>query len=69
MKDKQILNVNDLIDWKADKEVEYAGNYGKGSHKSLRATLSGGYRVYNHNEIVLECIQPFNAIEKYNSLP
>ena len=36
--------------------------------KELYCTLRGSYEVYHKGEKVLETIQPFTAVEKYNNL-
>lgn len=62
------LATNILLDWKNEKEIEFCGHYGNGNHKSLKCTLNGGYRVYNHGELVKETTQPQVAIDFYESL-
>lgn len=54
-----------LEEYKYNLEIEFAGHYGKGNHKSLKLTLNGGYKVYNHGVCVLETMQPFAAVERY----
>lgn len=36
--------------------------------KGLFATTRGSYEVWKNNEMILETMQPFNAVEKYNSI-
>jgi hypothetical protein len=38
------------------------------SKKRLVITGDGGIRIYQNNEIVWEGMQPYRAIEKYNSI-
>jgi len=68
---KHEIDVKDLIDWKEDIEKSrmlFASHIGMGQNKKLYATLSGGFQVEHHGEIVFVCMQPFQAVEKYNSL-
>lgn len=61
------ITVDDLIDWKEQKFVEFASSYGR-VNKKLCATLSGGYKVFHNRICILECIQPYQAVELYNSI-
>lgn len=64
-------NIKDFVqgmeDYRNEKEVEYAGEYGK-KHKKLTFTFRGSYKVYSNRELVLETMQPYAAVEKYLSL-
>jgi hypothetical protein len=37
-------------------------------NKQLYCTLRGSYEVWQNNELVMETMQPFKAVEKYNNL-
>lgn len=63
-----IITTDLLLEWKNEKEIEFAGSYGKGSHKSLRCTLNENYRVYENHELLKETTQPQVAIDLYKSL-
>lgn len=62
----QQIEVNELIEWVQTRGCEYAvdGNV----DKKLKCTLRGSFEVWHKDVLVLECIQPFQAVEKYNSL-
>ena len=61
------ITVTELLEWKADKLVEYASSHGR-VNKQLYATLNGGFEVHHNRVKVFECIQPYLAVEKYNSI-
>ena len=65
------INIEDLTDF--TKEVELAGSYGKGEHKTLVARIHihariVDFMVYDHKEIVVECDYLEDAVKVYNSL-
>lgn len=62
----QQLEVNELIEWVSKSSTMYAKC--SISDKELKVAMNGSFQVYHKGEIVLECIQPFRAVEKYNSL-
>jgi len=60
------IDVKDLIDWKAEQRVLFASSTKEG--KRLFANLNGGYEIEVKGVKVFECIQPYLAAEKYNSI-
>lgn len=62
VEDKSIT-VHDLLEFKEQQEIVYASQSEK---KKLVLTLSGGYKVYNNGEVVLETMTPVDAVKKYN---
>lgn len=64
--DKNAITVDGLLEFKQIQEVVYASHFGGGKNKKLVLTLSGGYKVYNDNEVVLETMTPLEAVKKYN---
>ena len=63
---KHEINVKDLIEWKVDAKVLFASS--TNGNKALYATLNGNFIVTVKGETIFESIQPFDAVEKYNSL-
>lgn len=68
---KHTISIEELQDF--TKEVELAGAYGKGEHKTLVARIHIHARivdfvVYNHREIVAECDYIEEAIKVYNGI-
>ena len=61
------ITVTELLEWKAEKLVEYASSYGR-VDKQLYATLNGGFEVHHNRVKVFECTQANVAVEKYNSI-
>lgn len=62
----QQIEVSELIQWVECKSYDYALDSKR--QKRLTCTLRGSYEVWHKGVLVLECIQPFQAVEKYNSL-
>lgn len=54
--------------WREETEVTYCSQYGTGIGKKLVATLFGGFKVYNNKVCILECTQPYQALETYNNI-
>lgn len=69
--DKEILEIlKDLEAFRSEKkncEIDYMSQYGK-VNKRLAMTLNGTYRVYHNKTLILETMQPYNAVEKYLSI-
>ena len=53
---KEEINIRDFVqgmeEYRNEKEVEYAGEYGK-KWKRLSLTFRGSYKVYHNRELVL----------------
>jgi len=62
------LSVDALMEFKNQMEETYASQSGSDIHKKLVVTALGNYKVYHNKELILETMQPFTAIEKYNDL-
>jgi hypothetical protein len=60
------IEVKDLTEWKAEQRILFASSTKEG--KRLFANLNGGYEIEVKGVKVFECIQPFQAVEKYNSI-
>lgn len=63
---KHIVKLEDLTAWKQDEKIIFASS--TNGNKQLFATLTGGFEVWHNKKLVLETIQPYLAIEKYNSI-
>lgn len=63
---KHTIQLEFLIDYQSTEKVLYASS--STDDKKLYITLRGSYEVWHNNELVLETMQPFSAVEKYNSL-
>lgn len=66
-KQHEELNCNDLMEWVTGREYDYAFRLVNGRKIALTVTLQGGYKVYVDGEIVWQGVQPFVAVEKFNS--
>ena len=60
------INLEELIDFQTNEKVLYASS--SKENKQLYITLCGSYEVWHNKEIVLETMQPFVAVEKYNEI-
>ena len=60
------IQLNPFIEWQQEQTVTYASD--SKSKKVLKCTLMGGFQVWHKGEMVLQCMQPFQAVEKYNSI-
>ena len=60
------IEVKDLAEWRNEQRVLFAFSSKEG--KKLFANLNGGYEIDVKGVKVFECIQPFQAVEKYNSI-
>ena len=63
---KQEVTVDNLLKFKEEQEIVYASHFGRGINKKIVLTLSGGYKVYDQGEVVLETMTPSDAVKKYN---
>ncbi len=63
---KHKIDIEGLIDWQQKEKVLFASS--SKEQKKLYCTLRGSYEVYHKGEKVIETIQPFVAMEKYNEL-
>jgi hypothetical protein len=59
-----MVELEELRVWQS----EYYITYARTNEKELRCTLRGSYEVWFMKEKVLETMQPFVAVEKYNEL-
>jgi len=60
------IELNFLIDYQSTEKVLYASS--STEKKKLYITLRGSYEVWHKGELILETIQPFMAVEKYNEI-
>ena len=60
------INLEELIDFQTNEKVLYASSTKE--NKQLYITLRGSYEVWHNKEKVLETMQPFTAVEKYNEI-
>ncbi len=63
------INIDDINEWMATKEVDFASHYGSGYRKRL--TVAVGRRefiVYDHGEVVHRGMQPYAAIEVFENI-
>ncbi len=60
------ITIEELRDWASMHTVLYAVD--TKSDKKLYCTLRGSYEVWHKGEKILETMQPFTAVEKYNSI-
>ena len=59
------VTVDGLIEFVQEHEVVYASSHGR-VDKKLTITLAGGYKVYHNKKVVLETMNPSEAVKKYN---
>lgn len=62
------ITVEGLNEFKNKQEVVYASRFGQGVNKKIVLTLSGGFKVYNNNEVILENLNVTEAVKTYNLL-
>jgi len=60
------INLEDLKNWHREKRVLYAA--ASRQNKSLYCTLKGTYEVCIGKKVVHYCIDPLEAVEKYNNI-
>ena len=60
------IDIEELSEWQQEQKVLFASS--SKEQKRLYVTLRGSYEVYHKGEKVLETMQPFLAVEKYNEL-
>lgn len=60
------VDLRELQDFQTKEKVLFASS--SREQKKLYCTLRGGYEVWQFGVLVLETMQPYSAIEKYNSL-
>lgn len=63
---KHQIDIEGLREWQQEWKVLYASS--SKDQKRFYCTLRGSYEVYHKGEKVLETMQLFTAIEKYNEL-
>ncbi len=60
------IELTSLQEWQSEQKVIFASS--SKEDKQLYCTLRGSYEVWHKGERILETMQPFTAVEKYNSL-
>lgn len=60
------IEINGLIEWLSQAEIVYASS--SREHKKLVATPNGTLKVTVAGQTVWEGMQPFSAVEAYNSV-
>ncbi len=60
------VDLEALREWQSEEKVIFARSTKE--DKELYCTLRGSYEVWHRKEKVLETMQPFTAVEKYNEL-
>ena len=60
------VDLRELQDFQTKEKVLFASS--SKEQKKLYCTLRGSYEVWQFGVLVLETMQPYSAIEKYNSL-
>jgi hypothetical protein len=63
---KHEINLSELIEWQSEHKVLYASSGSE--NKYLYATIRGSFEVWKDGVRVLETMQPFRAVAKYNAL-
>jgi hypothetical protein len=58
--------VDELSKWQSEEKMMFASS--SQEDKQLYATLRGSYEVWHKGRLVKETIQPFSAVESYNSI-
>lgn len=61
---KHTVELEELRKWQSEEKIIFASS--SKEDKFLYATLRGSYEVWHKKEKVLETMQPFTAVEKYN---
>jgi len=60
------ITIEGLLEFHDQYRITYATD--SKSNKQLYCKLTGSYEVWHKGEKILETVQPFTAIEKYNSI-
>lgn len=60
------ITVKELAEWQSNEKVLFASS--SKENKQLYCTLRGSYEVWHKKEKVLETIQPYTAMSKYNGI-
>lgn len=63
---KHEINLEELREWQQEQKFLYASS--SSEKKRLYVTLRGSYEVWKDGKKVLETMQPYSAVEKYNEL-
>jgi hypothetical protein len=63
---KHTIDIYGLIKFQVESKLLYANSTKE--NKYLYCNLRGGYEVWHNNEIVLETMQAYDAVVKYNSI-
>jgi hypothetical protein len=63
---KHTIDLEELREWQSESKILFANSTKE--NKQLYCTLRGSYEVWHNKEKVLETMQPFTAVEKYNSI-
>lgn len=62
------INANELKDYAEQIETTYCREYGKGKNKKITVTGKASYRVYDHDQLVIETGFADTAIEEYEKI-
>lgn len=60
------IELQDVINFQQEEKQIFA--HSSKENKSLYCTLRGNYEVWHNGKKILECMQAYNAVEKYNSI-
>ena len=60
------VELKELQDFQTEQKVLFASS--SKEQKKLYCTLRGSYEIWHYGVLVLETMQPYSAIEHYNSL-
>ena len=60
------IDLEGLLDYKNNQRVLYAKS--SAQNKALYILANGGYEVEHNGIVALRCNQPYEAVEKYNSI-
>jgi len=63
---KHTIELTDLVEWQSEDKHLFASS--TRGNKQIYATLRGSYEVWQNGVRILETMQPFTAVEKYNEL-
>jgi hypothetical protein len=65
---KHEIELTALIEWQRQSEAKQLYASSARENKQIYATLRCSYEVWQNGVKVLETMQPFSAVEKYNEL-
>ena len=62
------LTVEGLNDFMNNAGITYANSAGKKGFVELKCVIRGGIKVYHNKKVVLETMQPMDAVNMFNEL-